>query len=435
MAIDIIADRSKKIGYAPPTSGSRKPIDIIADLKLKRGAESQNRADIFRKENPIISGGADILNKGITRGAEYLANNPKLGGLVQGAAGIAQPVNEFIEGAGIPGLAAGALEGLTNTGISIGNLPLKGVGAAIGKEVRVPHVDFGQYLEGPQISYEAGKFLGPLMTGVGGIKKTQELARPGGYTGILSDILKGAGIGYATGETSEGERGLGATIGGIFGGLRGSSKKVIGKRIEKNKKEIQQEFSQGYDKLFKDSAESGVTSVKAPDLNFNRIIKSTPSKYHESLNNYKAYPSIENSHRAQSDLGKIISNFESTSKVGGLSDSQIRAWNEAVAAQSKIRNSMYKAFEAKNRPDLAEAYQNLTKGYAEEYIPYTSKETKSLLKKLLGNEKHEKFIGENYPEIGTNEGINRLLRTGGYLGAVGTAGYLGNRAYEKLLGK
>ena len=347
---------------------------------------------------------------------KFRYNHPNISGALEGA-------TEF---------GAGALEGVGNMGISLANLAMKAdpaysASGLLGKEERIPHLDFSEYLADPgSIARTAGNFLAPVPPFLKALKYGREIARPKGYLGVASDALRGAGTGYALGEDSEGDRGLSAGLGAVLGGALGSTNKSIGKRFEEDGRKLKKEIGKMYESIFSDAAKEGIERVSKPSINVG-FLKYTPEKTRESIVKYLQNPTLRHAHDARKDLGRIERKFKKDFDSGSLTTQEIKAWDAAKEAQSKIDESIIGEFNNFGRPDLAEKFLKANERYATEYIPYTTKESKALTKKFLGNGKHETFIESNYPEI---EGKRKFIDSLKRLGVIGAAGGLGVGAYK-----
>ena len=331
------------------------------------------------------------------------------------------PVRKFAESTGIPQFAAGGIESLGNLGISVGNVPVNLISKAFGEDYKIPHLDFGQYFDEPGWLYQGGKIAGGFLPVAKGIGAAREVLRPKGYMGILSDALKGMGIGYATGETSEGDRTAGTIFGTLLGSLGGMGSKATGKRMEKNIKEGKNLLGQEYKGLFEEIKDSGIDKLRKPNINIEKIKNNSLPEYYENLEKFikNKNPNFEEAHWAQSDLGKLINKWSKDFKAGKMTSSEIQAYKEAIDAQKRIRGSMFTGLTNKGRSDLAKEYGELTSEFEEFMGTHGSKETQKLISQLLGNERQEQFISGTYPEIRANDLAKNLAK----IGITGTAGY------------
>lgn len=378
-------------------------------------------------------------------------------------------LNKFLDlGAAFGG---GAAQGIYNTGASVANL-LPGV--------NISHMDARQKF-GPNLSdsiaFTGGDIAGNLASflagggALGAAGKALGLARPAGLAGIAADIGKGAAAGYATGENQEGGgRGLAALLGGAFGGIEGAiNSKKIANRIMADKAGIKKESNKLYNEVFDTAKKQGIEYAgKAPKVDINSIKKGSEGKFIKSLNEMVKSPTLENMHKAQSDMGKFMRNVKRTVKDGTAPSSTINAYAKAGEAQKNILDSMYKTFN--KSPDgnvLEKLYKGATENYLTKVVPYNRSKPiskymekeiteKELLKRLNKNQLFKTNIGkvdpttgllkehagtalaEKYPEVALGnllkKGSKKAAKLGTGVGAVTAAGIVGVPTLKELLG-
>lgn len=387
--------------------------------------QTQNPDELLQEQHPFLY-----------KIGKFIADRPGLSKGIQVARDVFKAPGEF---------SAGAAESLINPIISAGNLPLE---ALFGK--RVPHVNFEETLPEesrgsiPKLLGSLAGSIAPYQAASGIIANTPRLP---GYLNVLGNVLKGAGLGYTLGESEEGGgRGLSAAVGGGLGSVSGLSRKAISNRIMSDMKKVKSSYKKGYGDLFKEAESRGIKELDIPKkIQTGKIISNSSPRYHRSLLAFQTKPTLENAHKAQSDLGKLVRHMEKLDKNVPLTSDQHAALKSALDAQARIRGSMFKEFSKKNNLDLAKTYGDLTKGYASDVIPYTRNKSirefsenklseKDLLRRLGKGHEFMSQLGSKYPEIGMRSSLDSLL---GVSGKAAKYGPLAGGAYllhQKLSG-
>ena len=340
---------------------------------------------------------------------------------------------------GAKAIGLGSAQGLADLGVSALNLPAQ----LLGSDKRIPHANLEQYID-PEMAlpFLAGQFVGPGLGKFAAIQKLNKIARPLGKMGIGSDIARGAAVGYALGETGdEGEgRALGAVLQGAGSGIGGLRSKNLVNNVLADKKKINETYQKGYKELFDQAEKSGaqytVRQKIAPILG--REMKHSRA----SLKKYRQDPSLENAHWLQSDLGKDIRALEGQPV---LSSEKLRALDVARKTQERMKSAIDRSFNTRGRPDLTQRYNELTRGYGQEAVPYLSPkvkkalsryesgkaDAKQTLKKLRGSSVFDEELSAKFPEIGFQEALKKAGRVGLYAGAgAAGAGYAGKKAIQ-----
>lgn len=339
--------------------------------------------------------------------------------------------------------AAGVVQGTVNTGASIANL-LPGV--------NLPHLDLEQYLpEGySKLAAFGGELAAPLGIAGKGIKAVQS-AKPilKGVGGFFEKAAKNAGIGYAIGEqeNQEGEkygRGLSAALSGAIPAIGSITNKAVGNKIISKFKSDKAEIGEGYNKLFEAAKEGGVDKVKNIFTHEDVLdwMKGIPKDYRKSLERYSNNPTLENAHRAQSDLGAYGSELNKAKEIQGtLPDELNRRLGHIDEAREKLREEiMNSLFSNKKTAGLGWKYMDLTDQWREKIGPYmdVTDINKAVsghidpgdLTSALGRKSAHPFrqlMGEQHPELLINRAVanvlgNKYLKSGalgfGALGAL-----------------
>jgi hypothetical protein len=365
------------------------------------------------------------------------------------AGNFAKPLNEAIEGSGVPSFIRGAVSGAANIPISIANTPSALYEEFTGnKAPQLPYMDLNKFAPaGNEIVGGAGNLVGSLAVPGASISKAMKYARPNKWMGLFTDLLKGAGIGYATGGEND-MRKTSAALGAGFSGVKALTDSNIGHRVVKEAEGLKKTFNDKYKSIWKGAEKSGAGKVDVPKLDTDLIYKNSNKNYHNSLKKFEIDPSLSNAQKAQSDLGKFIAKMEKTDKVSGLTSHQFEVVKAFENAQKKIRGTMFKEFEKIDRPDLWKKYLNTTKEYGEKsHILQNPNVKKALKGKLTAKElagklqgKTEKSLdfmkeeGGKYPELGLKKGIAGLGNAAKYIG-IGAGGGLAPYYFNKFLHK
>lgn len=398
-----------------------QPQDMQQEMPQQQQATSA--MENFVRENPRL--------------AEYIAGWqwPQNEG-VQKAANVAGRANEFIEDTGLPSAAGGFLQGLGNSGISTANL-IPGL--------EIPHLDLRKHAPEGLVNDIAfgggdisGRVLGFLLggKGLGKAGSALGLSRPAGQAGLLADLGKNAAAGYATGENSEHEgRGLSALLSSVPGAaLEWMSSKKVASRIAADKVAANKIGSDLYNKVFDEAEKQGIKSIKkTPKVDIKAIKKAAAGKYTHYLDEAAKSPTLNNLHKAQSDLGKWMRNVERTVESGAAPSTTIEAYKAAGEAQKKILDSMYKALGKEGvSPELAKSYTQAAANWKNDVVPYNKLKAldyfergelgaEKTLKRLANNDKFALSIGEKYPELALGDFLKKgAKKAGSYAGGIGT---------------
>ena len=121
-------------------------------------------------------------------------------------------------------------------------------------------------------------------------------------------------------------------------------------------------------------------------------------------------PSLENAHRAQSELGALERHMDSIANKNGLTPSQHKTLKAAQQTRSDIRQAMMGEEGLGLNQDLAQRYQELTNQYREQVVPYTRLQQlteaeqnkirpKTAVKELLNDEQFRIELAKRYPGL------------------------------------
>lgn len=187
--------------------------------------------------------------------------------------------------------------------------------------------------------------------------------------------------------------------------------KAIANLLSRDKAQAIQKATAGYNDLFDAVKEAGVHKIPKATIGSERIIKHSQPKYHEALKKYLSEPTFENAHWAQSDLGGLVRHLKKLDESPGLQSTQQQALKEAIKAQNRIKESMFKHEQLKSNPNFESRYNQLNKDYASEVIPY--KQLKELgeyeNKKLKANKMVNSLINNDEFMLGLGQKYKQQL--------------------------
>ncbi len=225
-----------------------------------------------------------------------------------------------------------------------------------------------------------------------------------------------------------------------FKGLKTVAEKIpaittkgIAKEIVEGSNAAKKKYSQLYNSLFENAEKKGLTEIEKPLIKADLIEKNSMPKYHTAMKEFMMKPTVENAHKAQSDLGKLSRAMEKADSINPLTSSQQRTYRAVQDAQDKIKQAMFK-----DHPDLSQKYAKITQGYKTDVIPYTSNKAlnlynkgelgeKKLVQRLKNNDAFMLALGKQYPGIKINE-LLKSKKAKGLLSAVlGGLGWEGGK--------
>lgn len=199
------------------------------------------------------------------------------------------------------------------------------------------------------------------------------------------------------------------------------SKKGTADKIAKDTSNIQEEFKKSYDYVFNNAKEKGLTSVLPPDLKLKDFMKRADPAYRDTLKEYLNNPTLENAHKAQSQLGEFARNTNNNKKRFHIPTPKLNAAQEASVAQDKIQKSIAEELNKLGpQKNLGNKYQYLTSDYAQRMGPRLrndirlyaegKKKPGTLLKNLTADEEFMlSQTGEMYPGITRSRMFARII--------------------------
>ena len=258
---------------------------------------------------------------------------------------------------------------------SVGNLVPEAVEYTTGYNMgRIPELQLmnpnAQGLEG--LLQNVGYYGAPLAANVsalpmaaGAIGKAAQAANLGPKAAALAQALGMAGAGAAEGfALGEGNRGLGAFLGGLVGAAPGVYKGAksylndfsstgVGKRVAEfvrsGEKLIGKRIESSLQKTSKAGAKVELPSSLVGEIKGNKYLKKLNSRFKEQVGDIKRFiedPSLQNAHAAQSALGNIQGRASQLSKKQFKNQDFKDAVDYAVKLRNEIKAAMSKSFES-----------------------------------------------------------------------------------------
>lgn len=284
-------------------------------------------------------------------------------------------------------LTGGALQGAEHGLASIANLPLKGVNAIAGTDLKVPYIDIQDKLPQEPINralFMGGQIAGQSLPGVGVYGQLSKI----GNAGLGLNALKGALTGFATGGSEDNDM-LTRLASSLFGavvppvsGLR--NKNIAGKVVER-KGQLENEFANAYEKVLEGTEKVAVPSKYKLNIRELSDVMGTPEfkelasgknrKFMESYFDYLRNSNIKSAHKAQSELRKLSSKIESEINLAKRQDREVpdvtrKAFQLAKSLRDKVKGNIGETAEEKGMQDFLHSYEELGKGYASKMTPY-----------------------------------------------------------------
>jgi hypothetical protein len=185
--------------------------------------------------------------------------------------------------------------------------------------------------------------------------------------------------------------------------------KGLAKEISSGRDVAKEKYRGLYNALFQEAEKKGLTKIEKPRIKSDLIEKNSMPKYHTALKEFLGKPTIENAHKAQSDLGKLERAMEKSDAINPLTSSQQRTYRAVQDAKNKIKESMFK-----DHPELSKKYSEITGGYRSDVIPYTSNKSlnqftkgelghQKLIQRLKNNDAFMLALGKQYPGLKIND--------------------------------
>ena len=269
------------------------------------------------------------------------------------------------------------------------------------------------------------KYLGGIMgsTASGGLGGAAKYVNPD--ESRLENAISGAETGLAAGTLGAG---LGLTLQAGLGAknlisayMKTHPAEKFAKEFIKNYKNVKKGYGKEYKDVFTKAKEAGVDEIQIPKINTKDIFEHAAKSEKKYVKNLLTSGKLYDAHRAQSDLGVLISRL---SGKKGLTGSEKDAIQAAQKAQTRIKDSIDKSLVDKGANELAEKYKLLTQGYAKDVIPYRASKAvdkfnrkrplltpEKFRKKLAAEDAFEALVGaERHPELYKSKDMQKLIK-------------------------
>lgn len=221
--------------------------------------------------------------------------------------------------------------------------------------------------------------------------------------------------------------------------------KNIAKKLVNEKNAQYLRHANEYNKIWEKGAEFGLDKVninpKKIGLDILRKNK-VNDKYIRPLEELIKNPTLQNSQKAQSDLGKLLNSPQLTKDV--LTSEETAIKKIASSAQEHIKDMMFRDKSGKLNEQLKKEYDAISKSYGENYKPYDIKAIKKYEKgkltekQLMQKIKSGEFMAQKaiaHPEIERREHAIEALKYFGIPTGIGLGFEGGKYLMDKLLGK
>ena len=305
-------------------------------------------------------------------------------------------------------MGLGLAQGIGSTAANVPNAVLGPLAAHTGN-FEAPQPNFEQYTPeypGSEKVFQGGNLLGKLgseyglyrglgMTPglrgkVGAVPEAAKLfgatylGEPGGMMQRLRDALIMGSLPLAGRSAAEATKYIPRIPTALSNEKTGES--IV--KAYKNEKAL---AKKGYDAMFKEAADLGVSAVpiKVEDKIVKSLLEELPEAYGRKLEDALNNPSFENMHWAQSDLLKFAEKMKNSVNAPS---SKIEAGKRARELSEKIQDAMFRELIDKGGMDSALKYIELGENYSKNVVPYTS------LKAVTGAAKKPGSKGYVYPK-------------------------------------
>lgn len=225
--------------------------------------------------------------------------------------------------------------------------------------------------------------------------------------------------------------------------------KAIVKDVLKTGEENKKIYNKKYNNLFDQASNKGFDdALNNVDIDMNTLNKYTPKKKMIGVTNFNEDPTLKNAHKAKSDLLKLQ---DTLSKKTSLNEGEKTHLNAISDAIDSLKSNMFKDKNGNVNNKFVQKYNDISRGYATDVVPYKDKAINQYKKEARTNKsgynqglankqlvkelKNNRFAiqrGAAHPEL-----VNQALMQKALLAAgLGSGGlYGGNMLYNKIYGQ
>lgn len=232
----------------------------------------------------------------------------------------------------------------------------------------------------------------------------------------------------------------GIELGGILNPMNLTKNNII-KDVLDTRTNKMSKYENLYNKLWDKADKAGLSDLShvANKIDINTLRDLTPESKLSTVEDFFNNPTLENAHYARSDLKKLKRNLEKNqTKVGD----QVKQESAVKNAIKDLNENMFKNANGEVNNKLVKMYDKITKGYADEVVPYKS----PMIRKYLNREKtadqlfnslNKDTFGaraySNHPALVIRNNLNLLKNLGLIGGAAGGALYGFNQLRDDLI--
>jgi hypothetical protein len=199
-------------------------------------------------------------------------------------------------------------------------------------------------------------------------------------------------------------------------------------------------YSGLYTNLWNESAKNGINDMShiVPSIDINTLRQFSPKKKIVGVEDFLKNPTLENAHRAKSDLLAMDRKLNDLTTMNRGEQKHSTAVKNAI---SDIQDNMFKNPQGQLNNSLLDKYNTIQKGYATEVVPYKNKainkfkQNKISAKELVNSLSRGEFNamrGQYHPAIG----IRNMLRNHPYVYGLGTGAGIAGAAkmlYDNIM--
>lgn len=195
-----------------------------------------------------------------------------------------------------------------------------------------------------------------------------------------------------------------------------------------------------YDHLWDEADKKGFNNaLNDINIDMKTLKKFSPKKSIQAVVDFDNNPTLQNAHKAKSDLLRIQRDLNKLSTLRGAERQQLKAASDAI---DSIQGNMFKNAAGELDQNMLNKYAKIQQGYASEVIPYKNKAINKFkrneisAKELVNSLSKGEFAakrGKHHPEIG----FRNTFKDHPYItGAVGVAGLtgIGKMIYDNMFG-
>ncbi len=182
--------------------------------------------------------------------------------------------------------------------------------------------------------------------------------------------------------------------------------KSITKDILKSREKNMTSYGKQYEKFWNQAEKKGFgNALYDVDMDMKSLKKYSPKDSIEGVLDFNTNPTLQNAHKAKSDLLRIQRELKKKTTLTTAEQKQSKAVNEAI---DSVNNNMFKEPSGKINKKFADKYAEIQHGYKNNVIPYKNKAINEYLrdeiseKELVNSLSKRAFArkkGKEHPEM------------------------------------